>query len=102
LDELIRNASDPEYAQWVDEIGQGSVTWDETKISFDMITDVDDIEDAIHFLYPPETLAAPEECIRNSFLSPFNFYVDMFTESMLEHLPNEHGTHCARISTLPY
>jgi hypothetical protein len=67
-----------------------------------MIADVDDIEDAIHFLYPPETFAATEECIWNSILSPLNFYVDMFNESMLEHLPNEQGTHYARISTLPY
>jgi hypothetical protein len=102
LDQAIRNASDPEYARWVDEIGQGSVTRDETELSLDMIADVDDIEDAIHFLYPPETLAAPEECIRNYFLSPLNFYVDMFNESMLERLPNEQGTHYARISTLPY
>jgi hypothetical protein len=78
------------------------VTRDETEISLDMIADVDNIEDAIHFLYLLETLAAPEECIRNSFLSPLNFYVDMFNESMLERLPNEQRTHYARISTLPY
>jgi len=98
----IRNDSDPEHARWVDEICQGSGTRDETEISLDMIPNVDGIEDAIQYLYPPGTLAAPEERFRNSFLSPFNFYVDMFNESMLERLPNEKGTHYARISTLPY
>jgi len=98
----IRNASDPIYARWVDDIGQGSVTRDECENSLDMTPNVRNIEDVMHFLYPPETLAAPDECIRNSFLSPFNFFVDMLDESMLERLGNEGGTHYARISTLPY
>jgi hypothetical protein len=93
LDRPIRNASDPDYAQWVDDIGQGSELLDETDIPLDMIDDVDDVEDAIAFLYPPEVLAVPEDCIRNSFLSPLNYYVDMFNEIMLERLPNDQGTH---------
>jgi len=61
LNQPVRNTSDTKYALWVDEIGQGSVTRDENDISLDMITDVDDLQDAIHFLYPLEMFAAPEE-----------------------------------------
>jgi len=99
LDQPIRNASDPDYAQWVDDIGQGCVSLDETDVPLDMIADIDNVEDAIQFLYPPEVLATPEEFIRNSFLSPLNYYVNMFNESMLERLPNEQGTLCTLFST---
>jgi hypothetical protein len=89
LHKPIRNASDPLYAQWVDDIGQGVAGFDETYVPLDMIDDVEDIDEAVQFLYPPETLADPASCIRNSFLSALNFYVDMFNESMLARLPNE-------------
>jgi len=102
LYQQLRNSSDPEYARWVDVTGQGSLIRDETEICLDMIPDFDNIEHTIHFLYPPKTLAAPEECVPNCFLSPLNFYVDMFTKFMLERLLNEKGTHYVHISTLPY
>lgn len=91
----------PEYTQRFDEIGQESVTWGYTDISWNIIPNVDDTEDAIYFLYPPQMLAAPEKHIQNSFLSPHKFLVNMFNESMLECLPNEKGIHYACISTLP-
>jgi len=93
FDRPIHNASDPHYAQWVDNIGQGSEFLDKSEIPLDMIDDVHDVDDAIAFLYPPEVNAVPEDCIRNSFLSPLNYHVDMFNEIMLEPLLNDHGTH---------
>jgi hypothetical protein len=99
LYEPIRNASDPEYARWVDDIGQGAMGFDQTDVPLDMIEDVEDIDGAVRFLYPPETLEIPENCIRNSFLSPLNFYVDEFNESMLARLPNEKGI--SRVFFLP-
>jgi len=93
LDRRICNASDPEYAQWVDDIGQGFERLDETDIPIDMVDDVDDVKDAIVFLYPPEVLAVPEDCIRNTFLSPLDYYVNMCNEIVLEHPPNDQGKH---------
>jgi len=91
LYEPIRNASDPEYAQWVDTIGHRTVRIDEGDISLDKIADVDNIDDAITFLYPSETLPNPERCILNSFLSPLNLYVAIFNITLLNGLPNEQG-----------
>jgi len=82
----LRNASDPPYAAWVDAIGDGASASDTAgnhEVTLDMIESVDSADDAIAFLYPPEILRDPSVSIRNSFLSPKNFWVDDFNEMML-------------------
>jgi hypothetical protein len=71
LHKPIHNASDPKYPEWVEDIGQGVVGLDETNIPLDMIEDVEDIDEAEQFLFHPETLADPSNCIWNFFLNPF-------------------------------
>jgi hypothetical protein len=53
-----------------------------------MIEDLGNINEAVKFLDPLRTLADLTSCIRNSCLSPLNFYADMLNESMLACLPN--------------
>jgi len=93
LDRPIHNSSDLHYARWFDDISQGSKLLDETDIPLDMIDDVDTVQDAIVFLYPPELFAVAEDCIRNCFLSPLNYNIDMLNEIMLERLPKVQSTH---------
>ena len=87
----IRNPSDPEYAAWVDAIGQGNNLTDEYNVSLDMIVDVSDVEEAIQFLYLPETLNDAPQSMRNSFLGSQNLFVDGFNDAILERLPGDEG-----------
>jgi hypothetical protein len=62
----------------VDDIVQGCVSLDETDERLDMIADIVNVREAIHLLYAAKVFPTPEECIRNSFSSPLNSYVNMF------------------------
>jgi len=90
-DQPIRNASDPEYAQWLYDLGQSCFSLDGTDVPQHMIADIDNVEDTIPLHYPLEVLATLSECIPNSFWSALNIYVNVFDEYKLERLPNEQG-----------
>jgi hypothetical protein len=49
LHQPVRNASGPEYAEWVDNIGLGTTGYDGADVELDMIADVNNIVDAIQF-----------------------------------------------------
>ena len=67
----------------------------------DMIADVSDMEEAIQFLYPPETLNDALQSIHhNSFLSPPNLFVDGFNDAILERLPGDKSMFVQLSSTL--
>jgi len=91
LYEPIRNTSDAEFSELVGKLPQGIRRINEADIILHVIADVDNIDDAITFLYPPESLANPECCIQKSFLSPLGCRVDLLNGSTLNHLPNEQG-----------
>ena len=54
----IRNASDPEFANFVDAIGDGAGP--ETPLP--LIDRVDTANDLIDFVYPPHILSSPHAC----------------------------------------
>ena len=86
----IRNATDPQYAAWIDCIGNGIAETDNI-VQLDLIQPVKDICDAISYLYPPNTLANAVDVSNRSFLSVLNKYVDEFNEQMLKFLPGKSG-----------
>lgn len=75
--------SDPEYANWVDEIGEGNPLKTHYLVDLHMIENVFDSCDAVDYLYPPDILADQETCIWPSFLIPLNVYVSEFNDWIL-------------------
>ncbi|KAH0603502.1 uncharacterized protein H6S33_007824 [Morchella sextelata] len=87
LDTPIRNASDLEYAEWVDQIGDGCQESNESFVNLDLIESLDSIEEAIDFLFPTEVLQNPAIVSHHAFLSPLNINVDQFNLAILERFP---------------
>jgi hypothetical protein len=83
LTEPIRNAMDPEFSAWVDEIGEG-LEGPEVLLPNSFITKVFGTEDAIRFLFPTSLLHDYQSIAKRSFLSPLNFHVDAFNAQMLK------------------
>lgn len=86
----VRNASDPTYADWVDDIGDGVRVGD--SVELELINAVTDLETCAEYLFPKTTFCSepPESLARRSFLSPLNVNVDEFNETMLDRLDG-HG-----------
>lgn len=84
LYEPIRNASDPEYSVWVDQIGDGVIVGDEIKL--DLVTAIDNVQNALHDLYPDESLKDYKMLQGRAFLSPFNVAVDDFNQQVLNRI----------------
>lgn len=87
LHQPIRNASDPAYSLWVDDIGEGTTGSDESEIEISMINQLKSFDEIIAFLFPPEVLLNPQEVSRRSFLSPLNRFVDEFNTLVLDKIP---------------
>jgi hypothetical protein len=90
LERPIRNALDPQYSAWIDDIGNGMAGTDNV-VQLDLIQPVNDISTAISYLYPPNILANASATSKRSFLSVLNKYVDEFNGHILELLPGKSG-----------
>lgn len=84
LHQAMRNASDPEYSSWVDEIGDGVIIGDEIKL--DLIPETPDIQHALNYLYPDELLKDYKTLEGRAFLSPLNVSVDEFNQTVLNRI----------------
>lgn len=89
LHQAIRTAGDPEYTRIVDSIGEDTFN---RRIPANFVEEIDSVEDAIQFLFPPAVLANPLSCLRRAFLSPRNTFVDDFNSQMLQLLAGEEST----------
>lgn len=87
----IRNATDPEFANFVDAIGDGAGP----DVSLDLLSNVHSGEDLIDFVYPPNILASPESCLRRSILAPTNAQVDAYNEIIIDRIPGSQRTYLA-------
>jgi len=79
----ICNSSNPDYSQWIENIGHCTVGIDNADISLNMIAYHDHISNTITFNYLSKTLAHSEWFIFNCFPSLLNFWIDIFNESIL-------------------
>lgn len=93
LTQPIRNAADPAYAFWVDQVGDGLPPCDR-EVSLHHLSRVQSIEEAADFLFPADVLADPTRTTLYSFLSPFNVRVDEFNQLMMDRIPGEEGMSC--------
>jgi len=90
LTQPIRNAGDPAYATWVDQIGDGVPPFDRD-ISLQHLSQVETMDQAADFLFPPDVLADSTRATRHSYLSPYNARVDEFNQLMMNRIPGAEG-----------
>jgi ATP-dependent DNA helicase PIF1 len=91
LTERYRNAADPEFAEFVDEIGDGAGP----DVSLAMLHTVEHIEDVIRFVYPPDILLNSAACLKRSILTPTNHQVDTYNNEILKRIYGEERTYLA-------
>jgi hypothetical protein len=91
LTEPIRNAEDPEFASFVDAIGDGAGP----EVHLHMLQNVDSDVDLIHFVYPAHILQDPISCLRRAILAPTNQQVDSFNKTILNAIPGTAKTYLA-------
>jgi hypothetical protein len=89
LQRPIRSAQDIEYTAFVDRIGEDS---EHTEVTLPYLDTVQNLDNAIEFLYPPHILCDPSACLKRAFLSPKNINVDSFNCRILEQLPGNECT----------
>lgn len=95
LTQPIRNALDPEFSSYVDDIGEN--TEQKQTIKLRMLETLHSIPQALDWLYPPEILCSPRHSIRRSYLAPLNSQVEEINSYILDQLPGSAGQLC----TLP-
>jgi hypothetical protein len=81
LDASIRQRDDMEFSNFLDAIGDDFINDSVDLTRFPHTTSVHDI---IDFVFPPEILQQPEQCIQRAILSPFNAFVDEFNSTILD------------------
>jgi hypothetical protein len=81
----IRNAGDPVYARWVDQVGDGTTPY-EVSVSLQHLHHLASLDDAANFLFLDDALQTSPAAVQRAFLSPFNARVDLFNGLMLEHV----------------
>ena len=84
----IRNAADPAYAQWVDQVGDGVPPFEKI-VPLHHLSPVQSMEEAADFLFPANVLADPTRATLHSFLSPLNTRVDEFNQLMIDRIPGD-------------
>jgi hypothetical protein len=92
LTQPIRNAQDPVYAEWVDEIGDG--LQDEVHID-DMLHVVRDTESLIVFTFPDDVIQNLSACVTRSILAPTNRQIDRYNDQILARIDEEEKTYVA-------
>ena len=80
-----RNAQDPEFAAWVDAIGDGAGP-DVDLSALHLLSTVDDV---INFVYPLHVLPHPELCVARNILAPTNAQIDEFNDIILSRVDGE-------------
>lgn len=91
LNTPIRNASDPEYAAFLTDIGNGTTT----DVNLDMLHNVLTEEDLISFVFSPDILHVPQSCLSRAILAPTNKQVDHYNHLIYAMLPNDCHTYLA-------
>lgn len=90
LTQPIRNAGGPAYSDWVDQVGDGVPPFDSC-ISLGHLSQVQSLDDAADYLFPPDILANPEQATFYSFLNPLNVCVDEFNQLMMSRMSETEG-----------
>lgn len=85
----IRNAEDPEFADFVDAIGEGAGP----DVPLTLIQHVQTPDDLIDFVYPPNILPDPLACLQRAILAPTHIQVDAYNKNILRRVQGETRTY---------
>ena len=75
LTRLIRNAEDPNFAAFVNNIGDGAGP----NVPFNGLRTVETVQDVVDFVFPPNMLSAPVSNSQRAILAPTNAQIDVYT-----------------------
>jgi hypothetical protein len=81
----IRNAGDPEFADFIDSIGE-DISGSRVNLH-PFLYHSTEIDDVRNHIFPSSILAQPSECLSRAFLTPLNVDVDEFNDEILTRLP---------------
>lgn len=95
LHRLIRNASDPEFADFVNKIGEGVDDF----VSFDGFNIVESAEEIMDYVYPTSMINNPQETVECSILAPTNKQVDAYNDAILNRIEGDERV-CVAADTL--
>lgn len=86
----MRQRNDPTFSVFLDSIGDD---FEHDTVDLGRLRHTASVPDTIDFVFPPEVLEQPDECIRRAILSPFNVYVDEFNSTILASVRGEAKTY---------
>ena len=89
----IRNANDPAFSTWVDEVGEDSNGLGSVDATAQI--QCSSIDAARSWLFPSEVLREPEVCAGRAYLTTLNADVDDFNTRVFESLSGRSGTDIA-------
>ena len=81
----IRNAEDPEFASFVDRVGDGAGP----NVNLSFLSHTADIDDVIGFVYDQNIVRDPAACLRRCILAPTHVQVDRYNTAVLDLLPSD-------------
>lgn len=84
LHEPLRQSNDPDFARFLDSIGDDYL---HDSVDLSRLLHTQSVQDVIDFVFPNNVLRSPEECINRAILSPYNQYVDDFNGVIIDVLP---------------
>ena len=82
-----QNAQDPNFANFIDSIGDGAGP----DIDLGALHQLPTVEDVINFVYPPEILQHPHLCVSRNILAPTNLQIDAYNATILDHITGISG-----------
>jgi len=83
LTQLIRNADDLEFANFVNAIGEGAGP----EVDVNIMQQIATREELINFVFPEQVLHDPVQCLTRSILAPTNEQIDFYNGEILARLP---------------
>jgi hypothetical protein len=89
LEQPMRNATDLEYCNYVDGIGEDIERTYTIQLQY--LERINTIDAALQWLYPQSVLEDPRRCIQRSFLATLNTCVDELNDIVLQQLPGIAG-----------
>ena len=91
LTQLIRNAADPIYAEFVNAIGDGAGP----EIDIRLLSRTTDIQAFINFVFPQHILHDPLACLPRAILAPTNKQVNEYNSVILDRVDGEYREYYA-------
>lgn len=88
----VRNAQDPEFATFIDNIGDGTAG---PQVSLHLMNKASSAQQLIDFVFPPPRLRDPVSCAKRAILAPTNRQVDAYNEEIQQAVLGDSRTYLA-------